>query len=164
MYSSSIPIVFLLNTYLQNISNFVYLKYTTNFIFYLKLFSFSFFSLLFFIFVSIFYLFVYPLFTRCIAFINIILVFSYVFDLAAIITSKTRLSLLELFLKNDNLELGIRESARRIRANAMLVRNELIILEKSGLFKSRNVANSIQYSLNTDCEAIGPLRRLVSMK
>ena len=83
------------------------------------------------------------------------------FSLATIITSKTRLAVLILFLKNPQTELGIREVARKIDANAMLARAELIILEKSGLLKSRKVANSIQYSINEKCEALGPLTELV---
>jgi len=84
-----------------------------------------------------------------------------VFSLATIITSKTRLAVLTLFLKNPQLELGIREVARKINANAMLARAELILLEKSGLLKSRKAANSIQYSLNEKCEAIAPLTELI---
>jgi hypothetical protein len=84
-----------------------------------------------------------------------------VFSLSAIVTSKTRLGLLELFLKNPDLELGVRQTARRIDVSPMLVRNELLLLQKSGVLKSRPVANSIQYSLNSECEAVDPLRRLV---
>jgi len=83
-----------------------------------------------------------------------------VFDIATIITSKTRLSLLELFIKNDGLELGIREAARRINANPMLARTELMILEKSGILKSRKVANSIQFSIDETCEGVSPFRKI----
>ena len=86
------------------------------------------------------------------------------FDIAAIITSKTRLSLLDLFIKNRGLELGIREAARRIKANPMLARTELMRLEKSGLLKSRKVANSIQFSLNEDCEGVMPFRRIFGVE
>jgi len=82
------------------------------------------------------------------------------FDIAAVITSKTRLSLLELFVKNEALELGIREAARRIKSNPMLVRSELMRLESSGILKSRKVANSIQFSLNPDCEGVPPFREI----
>ena len=85
------------------------------------------------------------------------------FDPAPIFTSKTRLAVLELFLKRDNLELGIRETAREINSNPMLVRSELILLERSGLFKSRKVANSIQYSLNKECEAIEPFKKILGV-
>ncbi|MFA5108589.1 MAG: hypothetical protein WC492_03610 [Candidatus Micrarchaeia archaeon] len=84
----------------------------------------------------------------------------YVFDIATVITSKTRLSILDLFLKTNGLELGIRETSRRIKANPMLTRIELMRLEKSGLFNSRKVANSVQYSLNEDCEATALFKKL----
>jgi len=86
------------------------------------------------------------------------------FDISAIVTSKTRLLLLELFVKNEVLELGIREAARRIKSNPMLVRAELMRLESSGLLKSRKVANSIQFSLNPDCEGVSPFRRIFGVR
>lgn len=86
------------------------------------------------------------------------------FDIATIITSKTRLSTLELFIKSQGLELGIRETARRINANPMLARAELMRLEKSGLLKSRKVANSIQFTLNEDCEGVSPFRRIFGVE
>ncbi len=95
------------------------------------------------------------------SFINIHIFFQYVFDLATVITSKTRFDVLTLFIKNPALELGIRETARRIDANPMLVRHELILLQTSGLLKSRRVANSIQFSLDAECGAIEPLQMLL---
>ncbi len=85
------------------------------------------------------------------------------FDLATVITSKTRLDVLTLFIRNPTLELGIRETARRLDANPMLVRHELILLQTSGLLKSRRVANSIQFSLDSDCSAIEPLQTLLNL-
>ena len=85
------------------------------------------------------------------------------FDLATVITSRTRLDVLTLFIKNPELELGIRETARRLDANPMLVRHELNILSESGLLKSRRVANSIQFSLDSGCGAAEPLRALLDM-
>jgi hypothetical protein len=87
-----------------------------------------------------------------------------VFDLGSIITSKTRMAVIELFIKDEHLEIGVRETARRIEANPMLARKELILLEHSGLLKSRKVANSIQYSLNLECKAIGPFRQLLGVE
>jgi len=84
-----------------------------------------------------------------------------VFSLATIITSKTRLAVLELFVFQPTLELGVRETARKLDSNPMLVRNELLLLATAGILKSRRVANSIQYSLNTECEAVGPLHQLL---
>ena len=83
------------------------------------------------------------------------------FDLATVITSKTRLDVLTLFIRNPQMELGIRETARRLDANPMLVRHELLLLQASGLLKSRRVANSIQFSLERDCSAAGPLQMLL---
>lgn len=95
------------------------------------------------------------------ALINVHIFFHYVFDLATVITSRTRLEVLTLFIRNPALELGIRETARRLDANLMLVRHELILLQAAGLLKSRRVANSIQFSLDTDCSAVEPLRALL---
>ncbi len=83
------------------------------------------------------------------------------FSLATIVTSKTRLHVLELFILHPDLELGVRETARKLDSNPMLVRNELLLLATAGILKSRRVANSIQYSLNTGCEAAAPLRQLL---
>lgn len=83
------------------------------------------------------------------------------FDLATVITSKTRLDVLTLFIRNPDTELGIRETARRLDANPMLVRHELLLLQTSGLLKSRRVANSIQFSLERECSAAEPLRMLL---
>ena len=85
------------------------------------------------------------------------------FSLAAIITSKTRLAVLEVFLMHPDLEMGVRETARKLDSNPMLVRNELLVLQACGVLKSRPVANSIQYSLNAECRASGPLRQLVEV-
>lgn len=85
------------------------------------------------------------------------------FSLAALITSKTRLSVLTFFISNPASEIGVRECARRLGLNVMLVRNELIVLQKAGLLKSRPVANSIQFSLDSTCEGIEPLRRLLEV-
>ncbi|MFH1306563.1 MAG: hypothetical protein ABIH83_02820 [Candidatus Micrarchaeota archaeon] len=85
------------------------------------------------------------------------------FSLATIITSKTRLAVLELFIKNSELESGVRETARKLNANTMLVRNELLLLQKSGILKSRKVANSIQYSLNNECPAVDVFRQLIEV-
>ncbi|GEM_PF-4815196 len=83
------------------------------------------------------------------------------FDLAAIITSTTRLSVIKFFLSNPQTEAGVRESARRLGLNVMLVRNELLLLQKAGLLKSRHVANSIQYSLDAQSQAVEPLKKLI---
>ena len=83
------------------------------------------------------------------------------FDLATVITSRTRLEVLTLFIRNPALELGIRETARRLDANPMLVRHELLLLQAAGLLKSRRVANSIQFSLDSECSAVEPLRSLL---
>ncbi|MFH1095662.1 MAG: hypothetical protein V1728_05590 [Candidatus Micrarchaeota archaeon] len=85
------------------------------------------------------------------------------FSLATLITSKTRYALLELFLCNPATELGVRETSRRIASNAMLVRNELMLLERAGLLKSRHVANSIQFSLDPSSPAASPLKVLVDL-
>ena len=84
------------------------------------------------------------------------------FDLAAIVTSRARLEILRLFLTNSQSEFGVRETARRTSSNPMQARSELLLLQQAGLLKSRHVANSIQYSLNEQCDAVVPLRQLIS--
>ncbi len=86
-----------------------------------------------------------------------------VFSLATLITSKTRYALLDLFLCNPSLESGVRETARALAANLMQTRNELMLLERAGLLKSRRVANSIQFSLDASCPAAGPLKALLDI-
>ncbi len=83
------------------------------------------------------------------------------FDLAAIVTSKTRLDVMRIFLANPSMEMGVRETARKLDSNPMQVRNELLLLQKAGLLKSRHVANSIQFSLDTQCEAAEPLKKFM---
>ena len=85
------------------------------------------------------------------------------FDLSVVITSKTRLAVLTLFITNPTLELGVRETARKLEVNPMLARHELILLQTAGLLKSRRVANSIQFSLDANCPAIPPFKQLISM-
>ena len=85
------------------------------------------------------------------------------FNLSTIITSKTRYSLLELFIKNPSLELGVRETSRKINSSVMLVRNELILLQSIGILKSRHVANSIQFSLDNTCPAVEHLKSLLDL-
>lgn len=85
------------------------------------------------------------------------------FRLAAIITSKTRFEMMRVFLAQPPPELGVRETARKIGANPMQSRNELLLLKEAGLLKSRHVANSVQYSLDETCEAAAPLRQLFAL-
>ena len=94
------------------------------------------------------------------SFINIRIFSHYVFNIDLIITSKTRLVVMRFFLSHPTTELGVRETARALGLAAMQVRNELILLQKAGLLKSRRVANSVQYSLDSTCAGVEPITKL----
>jgi len=98
-----------------------------------------------------------------ISFINIILIPNPVFRLATLFTSKTRLSVLSLYLRHPQSEYGVRETARAVVCNPTLARHELLLLQTAGLLKSRKVANSVQYSLDQACEACHPLASLLQI-
>lgn len=85
------------------------------------------------------------------------------FRLETIVHSRVRIQLLRLFLLEPSLELGVRETARRLGGNAMAVRNELVLLAELGILRCRKVANSTQYSADPQSEAAEPLRHLLRL-
>lgn len=70
--------------------------------------------------------------------------------LSDIITSKTRVKLLNVFLAQPNEMLHVRECVRRTEEEINAVRRELLFLEKKGIFQKEPRANRIYYSLSKD--------------
>ncbi len=70
--------------------------------------------------------------------------------LSDIITSKTRVKLLNVFLSNPHEMLHVRECVRRTEEEINAVRRELIFLEKKGIFNREPRANRVYYSLSKD--------------
>ena len=67
-----------------------------------------------------------------------------------LITSKTRVKLLTLFLTNLNEMYHVRECVRRTEEEINAVRRELLLLEKKGVLKKEPRANRVYYSLSRD--------------
>lgn len=70
--------------------------------------------------------------------------------LSDLITSKTRVKLLNIFLANPQEMLHVRECVRRTDEEINAVRRELLLLEKKGIFNKEPRANRIYYSLSKD--------------
>lgn len=67
-----------------------------------------------------------------------------------LITSKTRIKLLNLFLTQPKEMYHVRECVRRIEEEINAVRRELLSLEKKSVLKKEARANRVYYSLNKD--------------
>lgn len=67
-----------------------------------------------------------------------------------LITSKTRVKLLNLFLTQPNEMYHVRECVRRTDEEINAVRRELLSLEKKGVLQKEQRANRVYYSLNKD--------------
>lgn len=67
-----------------------------------------------------------------------------------LITSKTRVKLLNVFLAQPGEMYHVRECVRRTEEEINAVRRELILLEKKGVLKREPRANRVYYSLNKD--------------
>lgn len=67
-----------------------------------------------------------------------------------LITSKTRVKLLNLFLTAPHDMYHVRECVRRTQEEINAVRRELISLESKGVLKREQRANRVYYSLNKD--------------
>ena len=70
--------------------------------------------------------------------------------LADLITSKTRVKLLNIFLAQPNEMFHVRECVRRTGEEINAVRRELLFLEKKGVFQKEARANRVYYSLSKD--------------
>lgn len=67
-----------------------------------------------------------------------------------LITSKTRIKLLNVFLAAPTEMYHVRECVRRTKEEINAVRRELLLLEKKGIFKKEPRANRVYYSLSKD--------------
>ncbi len=67
-----------------------------------------------------------------------------------LITSKTRVKILNIFLSKPQEMLHVRECVRRAGEEINAVRRELIFLEKKGIFNREPRANRVYYSLSKD--------------
>lgn len=67
-----------------------------------------------------------------------------------LITSKTRVKLLNVFLAQPGEMYHVRECVRRTNEEINAVRRELIILEKKGVLKREQRANRVYYFLSKD--------------
>lgn len=65
-----------------------------------------------------------------------------------LITSKTRVKILSLFLNNPNDMFHVREVVRRVDEEINAVRRELIYLEKKGILKREPRVNRVYYYLD----------------
>lgn len=65
-----------------------------------------------------------------------------------LITSKTRVKVLSLFLSNNTEMYHVREIVRRVEEEINAVRRELILLEKKGILKKEARANRVYYYLD----------------
>lgn len=78
-----------------------------------------------------------------------------------IITSKTRVKLLKLFLANIDKRYYLRELERMLDESLSPLRRQLMKLTKMGILKTEYEANLKYYRLNKDFAGIDELRRLV---
>jgi len=67
-----------------------------------------------------------------------------------LITSKTRIKLLNVFLSQPSEMYHVRECVRKTEEEINAVRRELILLEKKGVLKREPRANRVYYSLSKD--------------
>ncbi|MCK9581940.1 MAG: nucleotidyltransferase domain-containing protein [Methanoregula sp.] len=81
--------------------------------------------------------------------------------LEALISSKTRVNLLTLFLLNPGSEFYIREIVRRTGDNINAVRRELANLESFGLITGQKKGNLQYYSVNTGHFLYADLQKIV---
>ncbi len=70
--------------------------------------------------------------------------------LSDLITSKTRVKLLTLFLSSPYDMYHVRECVRQVKEEINAVRRELILLEKKGVLKKEPRANRVYYSLSKE--------------
>lgn len=62
-----------------------------------------------------------------------------------LLTSKTRIEILKLFLLDNDVELHLREIARRIEAEPNAVKRELENLQSVGVLKSKKIFKEIYF-------------------
>ena len=81
--------------------------------------------------------------------------------LETLIPSRTRVSLLTLFLLNPGQDYYIREISRKINDNYPAVRNELLNLKRFGLLSSERKGKELYYSVNVHFFLYEDLQKLI---
>jgi len=81
--------------------------------------------------------------------------------LRRLLTSKTRVKLLTLFLMNPEREMYIREIVRITNENINSIRRELINLEEIGLLTSRKTRNTKHYVVNKKMPIYNELTNII---
>lgn len=82
-------------------------------------------------------------------------------DISRIFSSKTRKELFRLYFTNPDSEYYLRELERILGIPVSMIREELLRLEKEGLFKSHRKANLVYYSLNKSYPLFDELKSIV---
>jgi len=82
-------------------------------------------------------------------------------DIAKIFNSKTRKELFQLYFTNPDNAYYLRELERILNIPVSMVRNELMHLEKNGIFISQKKGNLIYYSLNKSYALFKELKSIV---
>lgn len=77
-----------------------------------------------------------------------------------LITSKTRVKILSLFLQDINSMYHVREIVRRVDEEINAVRRELILLDKKGILTREKRGNRVYYSLDRSYPYLSDLVRL----
>jgi len=80
--------------------------------------------------------------------------------LQALFSSKTRVSLLTLFMRGDNKRYYLRELSRMLNESVTPIRRELLNLKKIGLLNDSKVANLIYYEVNEEFVFLDELRSM----
>ena len=83
-------------------------------------------------------------------------------DISRIYKSKTRKELFRLYFTNPDNEYYLRELERLLDIPVSMIRNELINLEKDGIFISRKKGNLIFYYLDKNYPLFDELKSIVS--
>jgi len=83
-------------------------------------------------------------------------------DLFKLTKSKTREKLLRLFFSDLNKKYYLRELERILDIPVGNVRRELLLLEKSGLFKREEMGKQVYYSVNKESPIFEEFKKIVS--
>ncbi len=82
--------------------------------------------------------------------------------LQAFFSSKTRVALLKLFLRNPERKYYLRELTRMLNESMTPIRRELLNLKKIGLLKDARLANLIYYQVDTNFILFDELKSMIT--
>jgi len=82
-------------------------------------------------------------------------------DISKIFNSKTRKEIFRLYFTNPESEYYLRELERTLEIPVSMIRNELVRLEKDGIFQARKRGNQIHYFLNKTYPLFNELKSIV---